>query len=281
MINRAQTEFRVLPARHGVAWLLQSLALLRAQPARLLFLAALLQIIMGLTQLPVIGFLLIISVPALTAGLLQAFHVTASGGRPSPHLLVKPLLSGATTIRMLALGALMFIVGVLTVSLVLSGDEAVMDPELLTRIEQGDVEALSSLDQGVVQSMALAFLVGISVSGTLSFMTIPLIWFHDLKLGAALGTGLKALFSNWRPFLLLGLGLAGVMFPVIMAAGFLFIWAGSAGAMSFIVLAGVMILLLAFQLILFGTQYSAFRDIFGVESQAAKPDQPDDGQLVA
>jgi hypothetical protein len=79
----------------------------------------------------------------------------------------------------------------------------------------------------------------------------------------------------------LGLGLAGIMFPVVMAAGFLFIWAGSAGALSIVVLGLVMILLLAFQLILFGTQFCAFRDIFGIEIRQAGPGQSDDGQLVA
>jgi hypothetical protein len=281
MINKSKTEIRVLPTRQGVAWLLQSMALLRAQPSRLLFIAVLLQFMMGLTQLPLIGFLLIISVPALSAGLLQAFLVTAEGGRPSPHLLFLPLMSGARTIRMLAMGALMFIVGILTVSLVLSGNEAMLDPELLSRIEQGDVEALSSLDPAILQSMVFAFLIGISVSGTLSYMTIPLMWFHDHKLGSALALGLRALFVNWKPFLLLGLGLAGVMFPVVMAAGFLFIWAGSAGALSIVMLGLVMILLLAFQLILFGTQYCAFRDIFGMESRQTGSDQSDDSQLVA
>lgn len=281
MINKSETKIRVLPTRQGVAWLLQSIALLRAQPSRLLFIAVLLQFIMGLTQLPLIGFLLIISVPALSAGLLQAFLVTAEGGRPSPLLLFLPLMSGARTVRMLAMGALMFIVGILTVSLVLSGNEAMLDPELLSRIEQGDVEALSSLDPAILQSMVFAFLIGISVSGTLSYMTIPLMWFHDHKLGSALALGLRALFVNWKPFLLLGLGLAGVMFPVVMAAGFLFIWAGSAGALSFVMLGLVMILLLAFQLILFGTQYCAFRDIFGMEPRQTGSDQPDDSQLVA
>jgi hypothetical protein len=281
MNNRPETEIRVLPTRHGVAWLLQSMTLFRSQPGRLLLIAVLLQFIMGLTQVPIIGFLLIISVPALSAGLLQAFLVTAEGGRPSPHLLFLPLMSGAKTIRMLAMGALMFIVGILTVSLVLSGNEAMLDPELLSRIEQGDVEALSSLDPAVLQSMLFAFLVGISVSGTLSYMTIPLMWFHDHKLGSALALGLRALLANWKPFLLLGLGLAAVMFPVVMAAGFLFIWSGSAGALSIVVLGLVMILLLAFQLILFGTQFCAFRDIFGKESRPAPAEQSDDSQLIA
>jgi hypothetical protein len=278
MINR---QARVVPARHGIAWLVQSMTLLRAQPARLFLLAMLLQVMMGLTQVPIVGFLLIISVPALSAGLLQAFLVTAEGGKPSPNLLFRPLLSGAHSMRMLAMGALMFAVGVLTVSLVLSGSEAILDPELLSRIEQGDVAALSSLDQGALHKMVLAFLIGISVSGTLSYMTIPLMWFHDRRLGPALGEGLKALVVNWKPFLVLGLGLAALLIPVSLAAGILFLWVGSAGGLAFVVLGLVMLLLLAFQLVLFGTQFCAFRDIFGLDTGQADSEESDEGQLVA
>jgi hypothetical protein len=273
--------FRVVPPRHGIAWIVQSLALLRAQPARLFLIAMLLQLILGLAQLPLVGLLIIISVPALSAGLLQAFQVAAEGRNPSPFLLFQPLLSGSRSGRMLAMGALMFAVGLLTVSLVLSGSEAMLDPELLSRIEQGDVDALVALDPSALQSMALAFLIGIAVSGTLSYMTIPLIWFHDRKLAAALVEGLKALVVNWKPFLLLGFGLAAMLIPVSLAAGALFILAGSAGALSFVVMGLVMILLLAFQLMIFGTQFCAFREIFGIETGQAGSEKPDDGQLVA
>ena len=114
-------KVRVVPPRHGIAWLVQSMALLRAQPGRLLFIAVLLQIMMGLTQVPMVGFLLILSVPALSAGVLQAIRVTAEGGRPAPALLFSPLLSGSYTGRLLSLGALMFVVGILAASLFSSG----------------------------------------------------------------------------------------------------------------------------------------------------------------
>ena len=144
---------------------------------------------------------------------------TAEGGRPAPALLFAPLFSGSHTGRLLSLGALMFAVGILTASLFLSGNDAVLDPDLLSRIEQGDIEALSALDQGSLHRMVIAFIIGISVSGTLSYMTIPLIWFHDRKLGAALADGLRALFANWKPFLVLGLGMAIVLVPVVLLAG--------------------------------------------------------------
>jgi hypothetical protein len=42
-----------------------------------------------------------------------------------------------------------------------------------------------------------------------------------------------------------------------------------------------MILMLAFQMLLFGTQYCSFRDIFGMEDSPEPPDSEDDSQLVA
>jgi len=281
MNPKPDLKVRVVPPRNGIAWLVQSLALLRAQPGRLLFIAVLLQIMMGLTQVPMVGFLLILSVPALSAGVLQAIRVTAEGGRPTPTLLFSPLLSGSHTGRLLSLGALMFAVGILTASLFLSGSEAVFDPDLLARIERGEIEALSELDQSTLQRLVIAFLIGISVSGTLSYMSIPLIWFHDRKLGAALAGGLRALFANWKPFMVLGLAMVGVLVPVVLLAGMLISLAGSNGVLSIFLIGLVMILLLAFQLILFATQYCAFGDIFGLESGSAPPAGADDSQLVA
>jgi hypothetical protein len=281
MKPKPDLKVRVVPPRHGIAWLVQSMALLRAQPGRLLFIAVLLQIMMGLTQVPLVGFLLVLSVPALSAGVLQAIRVTAEGGRPAPALLFSPLLSGSHTGRLLSLGALVFAVGILTASLFLSGSEVVFDPDMLARLERGEIEALSVLDQDTLHRLVIAFVIGISVSGTLSYMTIPLIWFHDRKLGAALAGGLRALFANWKPFLVLVVAMAAVLVPVVVLAGIVISFAGSSGVLSVILLGLVMILLLAFQLILFATQYCAFGDIFGLESESAPPAEKDDSQLVA
>jgi len=279
--NEVRKQVKVVPPRHGFAWLVQSLALMRAQSGRLLLMVVLLQLIMGLTQVPLIGFLVILSVPALTAGLLQGFHITARGGRPAPSLLFVPLTSRGHAGRLFGLGALMFLVGIISVALLLPADSALTDPELISRIEQGDVEALSALDMDSLRSMIFAFLIGLSISGTLSFMTIPLVWFQDRKLGPAIVVGLKALMVNWKAFLVLGLGLAGLLIPVSLVAGVLFTTAGSGGVVSMLVMAVVMLLVLAFQLLLFGTQYCAFRDVFRLESDSEPTKPPDDSQLVA
>lgn len=277
----AEQEPRRVPAAHGFVWLAQSLALLRRQTGRLLLLALLMQLILGLTQLPLVGLLIILSVPALSAGLLEAFNVTAQGRRPDMRLLFTPLASGAHLGRLFAMGALVFAVGVLSISVLLSGSEELLDPALLQRIEQGDLDAMASINQESLGRMAMAFLVGISISGTLSYFTIPLIWFGDRKLGAALGTGLRALVVNWKPFLALGAGLLLLFLPVALVSGALFSLVAGGGLLAAVLMGLIMVLLLLFQLMLFGTQYCAFRDIFGVPAAAAPAPAGDDGQLVA
>jgi hypothetical protein len=125
----------------------------------------------------------------------------------------------------------------------------------------------------------MAFLIGVAVSGTLSYFAIPLIWFRGIKLGAALVTGLRALIINWLPFLALSLGLALVLVPVAVISGMLFGMVASVGPMSAIAMALIMIVLLLFQLVLFGSQYCAFRDIFGAPGPPPTPPD-DDTQLV-
>ena len=281
MDRDATANPRLLPPSHGFAWMVQSLSLIRLQAGRLLLIGLLMQLILGLSQLPLIGLLIIISVPGLTAGLLEAFHVTARGGAPDIRLLFGPLTSGAHSGRLFAMGALIFAVGVLCISLLLSGSELALDPAVLERIEQGDVDAVTSLNQESLGRIALALLVGVAVSGTLSYFTIPLIWFGNRKLGTALVMGLKGLIVNWRPFLLLGLGLMLALVPLGVVSAVLFGLAGTGGGMSVLIMGLIMLLLMLFQLLLFGTQYCAYRDIFGIEEPSAPAPEDDDSQLLA
>lgn len=270
-----------LPFSRGIAWLVQSLALFRMQAGRLILIAVFMQVILGLTQVPVIGLLIILSVPALSAGVLEAFNLTHRGEAPVLSLLFRPLTSGTHSGRLFLMGALVFAVGVLSISLLLSGNEVLTDPDLMSRIEQGDIDAITQLDQEAVGKMILAFLAGISISGTLSYFTIPLIWFGDRKLAKALPEGLKAMIVNWKPFVMLALGLTIVLVPVVVVSGLLFGLASGKGALSVIALAVMMIVILAFQMVLFGTQYCAYRDIFGMEEQSVDSEPEDDSQLLA
>lgn len=271
-----------LPASRGTAWLLESLALLKSQAGRLLLIAVLMQVILGLAQVPLIGILVVISVPGLGAGILEAFHVTSKGAAPSPGLLFKPLVSGTRRGRLFAMGAMVFVIGVVTISVLLPASGNLPDEELLLRLQQGDVDALSQLDPAFIRGLMMAFMVSLGISGTLTFMSIPLVWFHDRRLWPAIVEGLRALITHWKPFLVLGLGVLVVFFPVALLAGMLLQLAAAGGVIAFIATVLVMMLLLAFQMVLFGTQYCASMEIFGSPGDDSKAAETGgDGQLVA
>ena len=92
---------------------------------------------------------------------------------------------------------------------------------------------------------------------------------------------MRALVINWKPFLMLALGLFLTLIPVVVVTGILFQMASGSGPLSVVVMVMIMILLLAFQMLLFGTQYCAFRDVFGIDDPSAPPLPDDEGQLVA
>lgn len=270
-----------LPFSRGLAWLVQAVTLMRLQPGRLLLIAVFMQVVLGLTQLPLIGILVILCVPALSAGVLEAFEVTGQGGRPGLNLLFKPFSSGTRMGQLFLMGVLVFAVGVASIAMVLSGAE-MPDAEMMSRIEQGDLDAITQIDQESLGKMVLAFLVGLGVSGTLSYFTIPLLWFGGRKLGPALLQGLKALFVQWRPFLVLAMGLVATSIPVMVVTGFLIGMASSGGLLSVVLMGFIMLLLLAFQVLLYATQYCAYRDVFGSGPERSADGPPgDDSRLVA
>jgi len=278
-------RIKVLPPRQGIAWLAQALALIRAQPARLLFLAVLLQLILGLSRIPLLGLFVILAVPALSAGVLQAFWLAAAGKRFAATVLFAPLLAGAKTGRLMAMGAILFMVTIVSVSLMLSGSQDLLPQELLVRIEQGDAAALGELDPELVMRFAYAIAVGVGLSGTLSYLAIPLVWFRDEKLFVSLISGCKAMMLNWRPFAILALGLVLLLIPVALLIAVLFQLVDAPGGLSVLVTGLVMLIALAFQLVVFGTQFCSFRDIYEIE--AVQPETGDsdsegsDGQLLA
>jgi hypothetical protein len=283
--NKPNYHPRTLPAGRGLVWLMQSLALIRTQPARLLFLAVVLQLILGLSQVPVIGALVVMALPAFSAGLLEAFRRIEMGGSLAASILFEPLTKKPANGRFLLLGIAMFALAALSAMLVMGGSDTQIDAELLQQIEQGDTEALGQLDPELTMKVLLTALLAVSVSGTISFLAIPLIWFHGLPTGRALLLGLQGIQRNWRPFLVLSLGLMVFLIPLLVFFSMMQGQATAFSPMSLLFSVLVMLTGLLFQLVMLGTQYLAYKDIYALpdDKAAAHPgdDKNQNGQILA
>ena len=279
-VEPGQKPYRILPAGRGRTWLLQSLQLLRAQTGRLLLIAVLMQLLLSLVQVPLLGIFVVLSVPALTAGILEAFHRVGQDLAPGPASLFAALASGRHLGRFFAMGGLVIVISIVCVSFVL-GSISEIDEALLIRIQQGDMAALEEIDPSFMMRLAAAFAISVAIGGTLTFFAVPLVWFRDYRLGAALGQGIRALLANWKPLLVLGLGLLIVVLPMFLLM-MLFMQLTLFGPLIGTVGLGMaMVLLLLFQLLLFGTQYCSFREVFSLEVVRPPSEAEDSSQLVA
>ena len=123
--------------------------------------------------------------------------------------------------------------------------------------------------------------VGAAVSGTISYFSVPLIWFNKLPLGQALTLGLVALARNWQPMLIVGLLLTLLAIPVGLLFAFFYLSVLTGAGQSFWLAFLMLLVGPVFQLLLFATQYLAFRDIFGIEISSESDNTQAEDQLVA
>jgi hypothetical protein len=244
-----------------------------------------LQLILALSQVPFLGMLVILALPAFSAGLLEAFRRVETGAALPASILFVPLTQKPANGRLLLLGVLMFAIAAISIMLVMGGTEAQLDPEFLKRIEQRDAEAMAMIDPELISRVMAAALLAVGLSGTFSFLAIPLIWFHDMPTAKALITGIHGMARNWKPFLVLGLGMMVLLIPVLL---FLMLMVGLASTIGPLSLLFVVILMLAtllFQLVVLGTQYCSCRDIYGsgvmTPDTIDTDDNDDDSQLLA
>lgn len=282
-------DFRRLPAARGLAWLITAAALLRQQMWRLLLVALIVQVIMGLTRFPVLGLMIALAIPLFSAGMLQCFHHVRRGLPLSPVVLFSPFADTRIAGRLFLLGGIIALVGVMVISWLLSGVTELRDPELLARLDQGDINAIREIDPAVIRRALIALSIGVGVSGVMGYFSIPLLWFRNIGVGAALGTGFKALVKNWKPFMVLGLVLVALSLPLMLIMGLLVGLSAVSGGLGPIQYLLMVFMVLLIQLLMFGTQYCAFAEIFelpgnmqeAVEVEEPSRPQDDDDQFVA
>jgi len=282
MNGQVSQGFRKLPAARGLVWITGSWGLVKRQPLHLLMLSLLLQFFLNFSQAGALGLLVILILPVLSAGMLHAFHIVEGGERPVIATLFMPFTSKKALSKLLLLGGLVMVLGFLIIAMIMSGQVMNVDADVLSRIEQGDLDALQLIDTNVMGNAVFAMVIGAAISGSVSYFAVPLIWFKKQAMGTAIRLGLIALARNWRPLLVIGtlLGLLAVPLGLLFGS-FFYLSELSAGTASPILSILKLLLGAIFQLLLFGTQYLAFRDIFGLGSKAVSGDDSEDDQLVA
>jgi len=280
MIDPSPQLIGKLPVARGMAWVAGSWGLIKRQMLRLLLMSLFFQFLLSFSQTGAFGLVVILCLPVLSAGLLQAFFLVEHGEKPLLAVLFMPFTAKGRVGSLLLLGAVSMVLALLVVTLALAGQVMDIDPEIIARIEQGDLEAMQLIDPQVLENAVLAMAVGAAISGSVTYFAIPLIWFRQYRMGRALIFGLKALGRNWKPLLVVGFLLGLIAIPVVLLFGWFYLSALNEGTAS--TMLGFVLLLIGpmFQLLLFGTQYLAFKDVFGLRD-GAEPVTKTDDQLVA
>lgn len=264
-----------------MAWLGSAWTILRAQTLRLLLISLFFQFFLSFAQAGILGLVVLLCLPVFSAGILHSLHTVALGQKPILAMLFVGFSNGKRLSKLLLLGAIVMVIGLLVVTIAMSGQVMNLDPELLTRIEQGDIDAIQAIDPQVIRNAMFAMLIGAAISGTLTYFAVPLIWFKDATVGQALWVGLTAMAKNWQPLLVIGLLLALIAVPIGLLFGIFFLAALKGGAASSALAFLILLFGPLFQLLVFSTQYVAFRDVFRFEVAPDSQDSSGDNQLVA
>ena len=254
--------------------------MVKTQTIRLLLICLFFQFFLSFAQAGMLGLLVILCLPVLSAGVLHSLHCVDLGQKPLLAMLFVGFSNGKNLSKLLLLGAIVMVVALLVVTLMMSGQVLNLDPEMLTRIEQGDLEAIQSIDPQIIKNAMFAMLMGAAISGTLTYFAVPLIWFKQASVGQSILVGLAAMAKNWRPLLVIGLLLGLIAIPLGLMFGIFYMAALKGGAASSITAFLVLLFVPLFQLLVFSTQYIAFREIFSLEV-SGHTEQPPENQLVA
>jgi hypothetical protein len=274
-------NFLRFPAARGLAWVTGSWELVKRQPIRLLLISLFLQFFLSFSQAGPFGLLVILCLPILTAGMLHAFYTVERGGKPTLAVLFAPFTKTKVLSTMLLLGATVMILGFLGITLIMSGQVMSIDPDVLSRLEQGDLDALQYIDPQIMENAIFAMVIGAAISGTVTYFAVPLIFFREQPMGSAILLGLRALAQNWKPLLVIAVVLGLLAVPIGLLFGSFYLSALSGGAASPVLAFLILLLGPMFQLLLFGTQYLAFRDIFSMNAGTADDGGTKDDQLLA
>ncbi len=278
-----ELQLRRVRFGHGLRWLPAGAEMLFRSPAPLAGVAALWLVVSLIAVVPVIGQgLLAVLTPLLTAGVLKAYADTAAGRRPSPTTLFSAWQDPQRRGALLLIGLWGICGSLIAVSILAVWLGAQLEPEQL-EAAMASPEALAATlaDSSIGGGLILAALAMAVVMSTMYF-AIPLVMFARAPVFPSLLTSIRAIVTNITAFL--GLGIAVVLFVLalglvmMLVASVLSIALGGIGTMLTQVLFLLMTMLI--QMVMAGTQYVAFRQIFELPGDRDEPGS-DDEQLLA
>ena len=90
MSDQTPQAIQKLPAARGLAWLSGSWGLIKRQPVRLLLISLFFQFLLSFSQTGALGLVVVLCLPVLSAGLLQAFFLVEQGEKPMLAVLFMP-----------------------------------------------------------------------------------------------------------------------------------------------------------------------------------------------
>lgn len=258
--------YRKVGFRRGMRWLPAAAERLFASFAPLAGVAALWLLVSMIALVPVVGQLAMMLVtPVLTAGVLSAFEEAHAGRRPAPTILFTAWRQPQLRTSLLGVGVFWIVGSLAALAIASAWLGGQVDPEQL-QAAQASPEAMAEL-LGQITLGPLLLLAAVVLAAALSAMyfAVPFLLFAGGTTLAALRISLVAVVANWAAFL----GFALVMLAAAIAAGFVFgmvvLFLGLALGSFGQSLGQVLFLLVAMlvQVIMAGTQWVAFRDVFG------------------
>lgn len=250
-------QARQLPLQRGWGWIADGLRLWRRSPAVLIFASfSYMLILLVLGSIPFIGQVIAyLLMPVLSLGVLNTCRAVDQGRKAGPDLLFSGFRGNVQSL--VAVGGIYLAATIATLMLT-----ALFDDGTLLRIVTGE-ERIDP--EGELPELGGALIV----AAVLSLPVLSAYWFAPVLAGWWRVSAVKAMFfsfyaclKNWRPMLLFGLGLLGLLGVVPSLA------VNIAGAISPL-LASVLTLVLPLVLlpVTFASFYANARDVFGIEEQ--------------
>lgn len=265
----------------GLRWLPAGAELLFSSLAPLAGLAALWLLVSMIAVIPIIGQLaMMLITPLLTAGAIAAFAQVSAGRRPAPTVLFAAWGRPQLRKRLLALGAFGVLGSVLALLAMSSWLGSQVTPEQIQAAQQSPEAMADMLEQISFGPMLIVAVLILAAVMSAMYFAIPLVMFQDVGTAGALTTSLRAVVANWAAFL--GFGLAAIL--MVIALGLVFgvitVTLGLAMGTAAEMISQVIFMLVAMlvQVLLAGTQWVAYTDVFGTPGQG---EDAEGAQLLA